>query len=101
MIIYNITCKVDWSVHGQWLAWVRNEYIPGMLAIELFYHGQLVKLLEADETDGPTYALQFHAQTLENYRQFMTAMRTASLRRQLDRWGEAVVHFGTAMQLVE
>lgn len=101
MIIYNITCKVDWSVHEHWLTWVQHEYIPGMLAVELFYHGQLVKLLELDETEGPTYALQFYAQTLDNYRQFMTAKRTASLRRQPERWGEAVVHFGTVMQRVE
>ena len=101
MIIYNITCKVDWSVHEQWLAWVQSAYIPGMLAVELFYHGQLVKLLEVDETDGPTYALQFYAQTLEDYRQFMTSKPTAGLRRRPERWNEAVVYFGTVMQLVE
>ena len=101
MIIYNITCKVDWAVHTAWLGWVREEYIPAMLSSKLFYHGQLVKLLETDETDGATYALQFFTHTLENYHQFITGTSTALLRRQLERWSNAVVSFGTAMQLVE
>ncbi|MBE7171165.1 MAG: DUF4286 family protein [Williamsia sp.] len=100
MIIYNITCKVDWSVHEEWLAWVQQKYMPDMLSIDLFYHGQLVRLLETDETDGPTYALQFYTHSLENYQHFMTGAGTALLRRQLDHWNNAVVSFGTVMQQV-
>ena len=101
MIIYNITCKVDWSVHTAWLAWVREEYLPAMLSCGSFYQGQLVKLLETDETDGATYALQFFAYDLENYQEFISGTGTALQRRQLDRWKAAVVSFGTVMQLVE
>lgn len=101
MIIYNITCKVDRSVHSEWLVWIKKEYIPDILSAAFFYHGQLVKLLYVDETDGPTYALQLYAQTIENYQQFISGSGATLLRRQQERWGEAVVTFGTVMQRIE
>lgn len=101
MIIYNITCKVDWTVHAQWVPWIKEAYIPEMLYGGLFYHGQLVKLIDTDETDGPTYALQFYARSLENYRLFTADAGTAPLRRFHNKWTQSVVTFGTVMQLVE
>lgn len=101
MIIYNITCKVDWTVYETWVQWAKESYIPEMLSADLFYHGQLVKLLDTDETDGPTYALQFYSYSLDNYQVFMTDTGTASLRRLHDQWKQSVVTFSTVMQLVE
>ena len=101
MIIYNITCKVDWAVQLRWIQWVQESYIPEMLSHRLFHHGQLVKLLDADETDGPTYALQFYTKTLDNYRRFQTGAASSSLQHFYSIWKESVLTFSTVMQLVE
>ena len=101
MIIYNITCKVDWTVHDRWIAWVKEVYLPQMFGTTLFYHGQLVKLLDTDETDGPTYALQLYAHSIENYRLFLTSKQTEPLRRLHNQWQQSVVTFGSVMQLVD
>ena len=98
MIIYNITCKVDWAVHDNWLQWVRQQFFPDMLDSGLFYHAHLLKLLDTDDTDGVTYALQFHTDSLEKYRRYTTDPALLPLRRQQSRWNDAVVGFGSVME---
>ena len=41
MVIYNVTIKIDWSIHEHWLRWVREVHIPDVLATEMFYKYQL------------------------------------------------------------
>ncbi len=101
MIIYNITCKVDWDVHTQWYEWVREQYIPQMVESGLFRQGQLVKLLDLDESEGPTYAIQFSGVSLGDYRLYMSDPALAGLRNAQNRWADAVVSFGSVMQVME
>ena len=101
MVIYNVTCKVEWTIHARWLVWVKNSHIPEMLATGIFYHAQLVKLIDADETDGATYALQFYTHTLDGYRRFMTGSATGIAASQYSLWQDSIVTFATVMELVE
>jgi hypothetical protein len=71
MIIYNITTHVRWEIHEQWKRWLLEQLIPDMLATGLFSHHQLVRLLEAEDEEGPTYALQLYLDgdcSIEDYR---------------------------------
>jgi len=38
MIIYNITIKISWPIHEQWLAWYKDEHIPKLKQITDFIH---------------------------------------------------------------
>ena len=31
MFIYNVTVKVDWSIHEAWVQWMLNEHMPEMI----------------------------------------------------------------------
>jgi hypothetical protein len=67
MIIYNVTTKTDWSIHAEWLQWMQEEHIPGILGTGLFQDCRIMRLLEVDETEGPTYAIQYQASGREDY----------------------------------
>lgn len=101
MIIYNITIKVEWPIAEDWLQWMRETYIPDVLSTGCFEKHQLVRLLQADETEGPTYASQYYASSLSKYDDYLQH-HAASLRKQIeDKWGEKYIDFQTLMQIVE
>ncbi|HEY1022825.1 MAG TPA: DUF4286 family protein, partial [Flavisolibacter sp.] len=63
MIIYNVTIKVDASIADAWLAWLLEEHIPEVMQTGCFSDKKVVRLLEVDESEGPTYAIQYSAES--------------------------------------
>lgn len=99
MIIYNVTIMVEWSIHDEWLLWMKNTHIPDTLHTNLFYQHQLVRLLEVDEAEGPTYAIQYYTRNMENYHRYLNEF--SSIRQNgLEKWGDKSVAFCTLMEVV-
>ncbi|CAH1001947.1 hypothetical protein LEM8419_02862 [Neolewinella maritima] len=59
MLLYNITNKIDHTIHDEWLGWMQQAYIPHVMEAGVFEDYKLSRLLGVDESDGITYALQF------------------------------------------
>ena len=66
MLIYNVTVKVNWAIHDAWLIWMQHEHMQDVVATGCFTHSQLIRLLETDEEDGPTYAAQYYTENKSN-----------------------------------
>lgn len=101
MIIYNITIKVEWSVAEDWVEWMREIHIPDVLSTGCFEKHQLVRLLQLDETEGPTYAIQYYAPALSRYDYYLQHYNSAMREQIKDKWGEKYIDFSTLMQVVE
>lgn len=67
MIIYNVTIKIDLSVHDLWPRWMKEEHIPHVLATGCFTENKMYRVLEEDTTDGITYAMQYFANNITDY----------------------------------
>lgn len=100
MYIYNVTIKLDWSIHNEWLTWMKEEQLPAMLLTKYFYKHQMVRLLEVDEDEGPTYAIQYYANTMEDYQQFLHYAAPAFSEQAINKWGDRFILFGTLMEVV-
>ena len=50
MIIYNVTIKPDWSIHDEWVKWMKEEHMPELMKTGLFTDSRLCRLLEQDLT---------------------------------------------------
>lgn len=100
IIIYNITTQVSWSVHDLWRSWLLDSCIPSMLATEIFSHYQLVRLLDVDETDGPTYALQLYVKENSSVADYKEFHQPAILRQEKALWGNEIVSFASIMQVI-
>jgi hypothetical protein len=100
MIIYNITTLVSWSIHEDWQDWITNEFLPKVMATELFMRFQVVRLLEVNEEEGPTYAVQLYAEDREKFE----AYREKHLRRfqqmEQEAWGDYATSFASLMKIV-
>ncbi|MBK7097151.1 MAG: DUF4286 family protein [Sphingobacteriales bacterium] len=99
-IIYNVTTKVAYAIHDDWLQWIQKEHIPAMLATGCFSKGILLKLKEHDDEEGITYAVQYYAKSediLNTYLdQFADDLRNASFIK----WGDQFFSFRTIMEIV-
>ncbi|MGZ8540981.1 MAG: DUF4286 family protein, partial [Chitinophagaceae bacterium] len=60
-IIYNVTNQVNHSIADAWLKWLKEEHIPDILSTGCFTNATILRLVEVDESPGPTYAIQYHA----------------------------------------
>ncbi|HOA37358.1 MAG TPA: DUF4286 family protein [Flavihumibacter sp.] len=101
MILYNITIKVEESVSGLFCTWLLENHMPAMLATGCFNSSRLLRLLEVDDSDGPTYAVQFTAPTKILYNKYISEHAEAH-RRQLEaKWAGQYVSFSSAMELIQ
>lgn len=101
MIVYNITIKTDWIIHERWLAWMKSEMIPGILDTKLFYQSRFLRLLETEDADGPTYAVQFHAHSIADYHRYMQLFSLPHYQQAAALWGTQYIAFNTVMLEVE
>jgi Domain of unknown function (DUF4286) len=101
MIIYNVTIKVDNSIAEAWLRWMKEEHISDVKNTGCFFQAVILRLLEVDETDGPTYAIQYHADSKANYNMYISQYAEEMRKKVADKWGQKVVAFRSVLQVVD
>ena len=99
-IVYNITVQPDQSVAEQWLQWQLLEQGPQVVATGCFTHFTVLRLLDVDEALGPTYAVQYHSNSIELYLRFVQEFEYLHSRGTTEKWGQQLVFFETIMQQV-
>lgn len=100
MIVYNVTVKVDHSIAEQWLDWIKKEHIPDVINTGCFTHAGILRLLEVDETDGITYAVQYHASSKELYNRYISDFAETMRKKGFDKWGNKFIAFRSVMMVV-
>ncbi len=100
MFIYNITTKISWTINDEWVAWMKEKHIPGIMGTGCFVEHRFVKLLETDEAEGPTYATQFSSAKREDYERYIEMFATQLRNDAVGKWGDQIISFRSLMQLV-
>jgi len=100
MIIYNVTVKVDHSIADDWLSWLQQVHIPEIIATECFTDARILRLLEVDESDGITYAVQYHANSKALYNRYIKEYSAGMRNKVTEKWGDKLVAFRSVMQIV-
>ena len=100
MIVYNVTTKVDTAVAGEWLQWLKEEHIPEIINSGCFTHANILELLETDNTDGPTYTVQYFAESKSNYNVYIEKFAPVMRQKSFDKWGNKTIAFRSLMKVV-
>lgn len=100
MIIYNVTIKVAAPVQDAWLQWLKEEHVPDVVGTGCFTHAVITKLLEIDDSEGPTYAIQYHAESKALYNRYLDKHAGEMRQRSFDKWGNQFIAFRSVMQIV-
>ncbi len=98
MFIYNVTIKVKSEIHEEWLDWLKEIHIPEVLETGCFYEATIMQLLEIDDTEGPTFAVQYIAESKAAYNQYMEKYAAELRQKSYDKWGDAFIAFRSLMQ---
>jgi hypothetical protein len=99
-VIYNVTIKVDASIASEWLAWLKNEHIADVMATGCFTNANILKLMEVDEAEGPTYAIQYFAGNIAQYHIYIEKYAAVMRQKSFDKWGDKFIAFRSLMQVV-
>ena len=100
MIIYNVTLKIEASITDEWLTWLKDEHIPDVINTGCFTNAVILKLIDIDETDGPTYAVQYSCESKAAYNRYIELHAPEMRRRSFEKWGDKFIAFRSIMQVV-
>ena len=100
MYIYNVTTQVKEFIQVEWLEWMRNDFIPEMIATELFSYYRIVKILDIDESDGPTYAIQYFTDSRAKYDQFVQLYSNKFSQKAIEKWKDKIFSFRSLMEVI-
>ena len=101
MIIYNVTTKVRSDIASEWLQWLKEVHVKDILDTGSFTDFRIVKLLEVDEEEGPTYALQLYADSKAIYNQYVDKYAAKMRQAAFDKWGDKFISIRSIMQIVD
>jgi len=100
MFIYNVTIKIQEPIHEVWLQWLKEEHIPEILATNCFSKALTVRLLEIDDSEGPTYAIQYYTESKAAYNLYIEKHSALLRKKSFDKWGNRFIAFRSLLQVV-
>ncbi len=100
MLIYNITTQITWRIALDWITWMKEKHIPEIMTTGCFTDYRFVKLLETDETEGPTYAIQFYVENAEQYNLYLDVYAPGLRDDTGKQWGDQFISFRSLMEVV-
>jgi hypothetical protein len=100
MIIYNVTIKVENSIADAWLLWMKKEHIEDVMNTGCFTKATMLRLIEVDDSDGPTYAIQYQAESKADYNRYIQIHADGMRKKVTDKWGNHLVAFRSVLEVV-
>lgn len=100
MYLYNVTIKVDWKIAEQWQEWMKQIHIPEVMETGCFTKYVMVQLLQTDETEGPTFAVQYFADSLAAYENYINNFAPKLREQTMQMWGAQFIAFRSLMKVV-
>lgn len=100
MILYNVTIKIEPSIQDEWVQWMKEVHIPEVLQTGLFTEYRMTRLLEQDESDGITFAVQYLSNSMADYQLYKEKFAPALQKKVSDKYEGKFVAFRTLMEVV-
>ena len=100
MIVYNVTIKIADAIHVAWLQWLKEEHVPEVIQTGCFTHATILRLLEIDDSEGPTYTVQYFAESKGLYNNYIEHHSPVMRQKSFDKWGDKFIAFRSVMQVV-
>lgn len=100
MIVYNVTTKVTHQIASKWLEWINQEHIADIVATGCFTHAIVLRLIEVDDSEGPTYAVQYYSPDKSLYNKYIQEFAEALRKKAFDKWGDQFISFRSVLEVV-
>jgi hypothetical protein len=98
MIVYNVTVKIDLAVHELWVKWMKEDHVPKVIATGCFTGHKFYRIMEENQSDGMTYAIQYFAPELSNYFDYKEKYAGPLQKEMKDTWPDKYTAFRTLLR---
>ncbi len=98
MYVYNTTYSVSTERSGEWLRWVREIYIPAILATGLTGQHRMHRLLTELDNGGVTYTLQLSFLTREDFDSYISDYEDIMIEKMQQIFHGNFVYFSTLLE---
>ena len=66
MLLYNITFGIDKGIEEEWIAWMKENYLPEVLKTGMFSDYKMYKVLTHDDETSVSYSIQCFSSSIED-----------------------------------
>lgn len=101
MFIYNVTIKVHQSINNEWLKWMKEKHLNDVMATNCFTKYQFVQLLDVDDDEGITYAIQYYCQSKAIYDLYIEKFAPKLRQDGVDLFADKFIGFRSFMKIIE
>lgn len=70
--MYNVTVKVNYEVHEEWLQWMKEKHIPDVMNTGCFSSYKITRIVEEPDEHGVGFAIQYESPGLSMLQKYMT-----------------------------
>ncbi len=99
MKVYNISFQIEAAQEFQWLEWMKNNFIPLVMASQKFSDNKFYQI-KVQEDQSPTYTLQLYCDNLKLWQAYQELQAIEHLKEIQHTWGNQCYYFCTEMQIV-
>ncbi|NND77579.1 MAG: DUF4286 family protein [Flavobacteriales bacterium] len=99
-VIYNVTVSIDYEVHGDWLAWMKDIHIPDVMKTGFFTEFKFSRIL-AEEEGGMTYSIMYTAKSMAALNEYQAFHSPALQKEHNDKYGGKFAAFRTLLEIVD
>jgi len=71
MLLYNETIGIDRDIEQAWLDWMRQTYLPSMMATGMFLDAKIYRILHENEDGTISYSVQYFSTSIEHIQRFL------------------------------
>ncbi len=100
-IIYNVTIKIESSIHEEWLAWMKEVHIPDVMKTGYFSSWKLTRIIEDPDEHGVGYAIQYQTSKIEDLIAYQKMDAHRLQKAHAERYGQQYVAFRTVLEILE
>lgn len=101
MIIYNVTISVDKDVESDFMIWLKNIHIPEVLDTKLFLEYKLLRMIDEDNPNATTYAVQYSMESVEKFVEYADNYAPALQTKTQEKYGNKVAAFRTLLEVLD
>ncbi|MCD7931729.1 MAG: DUF4286 family protein [Tannerellaceae bacterium] len=101
MIVYNITFHVDKEVLDDYLAYMKNEFIPRAASCGFLHRPCLRKVMYTPEEEGASYAVQFHVKNVETLNLWLEQEGKNMHAELTGKFGNKIAGFTTLLEEID
>jgi hypothetical protein len=100
MYLYNVTIGIDKESESEWLDYMRNTYIPDVMATGMFTQARMYRVLHDNEDNTTSYSVQYLTTSIEKVQQFLEQYGPPIIDAHRNRFRNKHVAFMTLLEEV-